>query len=197
MAQLKMYWLPGFPVPDPPLPEGYSFSHPKTLEDKLAWCECCKNGLSGEEGLPHYVNEIENRASDGLVPERDVFFLDYKGEHVGTVTAYVNKDNHGDVHMVGIRTEYRGRGLAKYLSSAALKKLSAENPDFVFLTTNEWRVSAVKSYLSAGFLPVEYDVGMEERWADVLETYGIDSIQMLNEDATPFKIIYRRGLWKK
>ena len=32
--------------------------------------------------------------------------------------------------------------------------------------------------------------------ADVLETYGIDSIQMLNEDATPYKIIYRKGLWK-
>jgi len=37
---------------------------------------------------------------------------------------------------------------------------------------------------------------MEERWANVLESYGIDSVQMLREDATPYKVIYRKGLWK-
>ena len=44
---------------------------------------------------------------------------------------------------------------------------------------------------------MEYDEGMEERWAAVLEEYGIDSVQMLNEDATPYKTIYRSGLRKK
>ena len=198
MAQLKMYWLPGTPVDDPPLPEGYAITNLRkdSLEDKLAWCECCKTGLSGEKGLPHFKQEIEDRAPDCLVPERDVFFLDYKGEHIGTVTAYVNRENHGDVHMVGIRTDFRGKGLAKYLSAAALKKLSSEKPDYAFLTTDEWRVSAVKSYLTAGFLPVEYAEGMEERWANVLESYGIDSVQMLREDAAPYKVLYRKGLWK-
>ena len=198
MAQLKMYRLPGTPVDDPPLPEGYAITNLKkdSAEDKLAWCACCRDGLSGEDGLPQFTKAIEDRASDCLVPERDVLFLDYRGEHIGTVTAYVNRENLGDVHMVAIRTDFRGRGLAKYLSAAALKKLDREKPDYIFLTTDEWRVGAVKSYLSAGFLPVEYDEGMEERWADVLERYGIDSIRMLREDASPYKTVYRRGLWK-
>ena len=48
------------------------------------------------------------------------------------------------------------------------------------------------SLLSAGFLPVEYAEGMVDRWEKVLAAYGIDRIQMLNEDGTPFKVIYRQ-----
>ena len=84
----------------------------------------------------------------------------------------------------------------KYLNFITLKHLFAKGVNYIVLTTDEWRKGAVKSYLSGGFLPVEYDTGMEERWAAVLEEYGIDSVQMLNEDATPYKIIYRSGLQK-
>ncbi len=125
----------------------------------------------------------------------DVFFLDHNGEHIGTVPAFYNAEhNIGDMHMVGIRTDYRGNGLAKYLNFITLKHLLPKGVRYIVLTTDEWRKGAVKSYLSGGFLPVEYDEGMEERWAAVLEEYGIDSVQMLNEDATPYKIIYRKGL---
>ena len=95
------------------------------------------------------------------------------------------------MHMVGIRKDFRGRGLAKYLSYIALKSLEPLHVT-VSLTTGEARVAAVKSYLSAGFLPVEYAEGMVDRWEKVLAAYGIDRIQMLNEDGTPFKVIYRQ-----
>ena len=65
------------------------------------------------------------------------------------------------------------------------------------LTTDEWRKGAVKSYLSAGFLPGEYAQGMQDRWEAVLEEYGIDSVQMLYEDTTPFRVIERKGLAHK
>ena len=54
-------------------------------------------------------------------------------------------------------------------------------------------MAAVKSYLSAGFLPVEYAEGMVDRWEKVLATYHIDHIQMLNEDGTPYKVIYAKA----
>ena len=63
----------------------------------------------------------------------------------------------------------------------------------ISLTTGEGRVAAVKSYLSAGFLPVEYAEGMVDRWEKVLATYHIDHIQMLNEDGTPYKVIYAKA----
>lgn len=196
MAQLKMYWLPETPINEVPLPEGYSISNYKTEADKLAWCECCKNGLVADDADEATFDDRVGNDPNINVYE-DVFFLDYGGEHIGTVTAFVHKqDNTGDMHMVGIRTDFRGKGLAKYLNFITCRKLSAQGVKYIHLTTDEWRLGAVKSYLSGGFLPVEYDEGMEERWQAVLETYGIDSVRMLNEDASEYKIITRKNRQK-
>ncbi len=196
MAQLKMYWFPDTPISDPPLPEGYSLSNYKTEADKLAWVECCKNGLVGDDATAAAFDDSITSWEE-IDLEKDVFYLDHNGEHIGTITAFVRKDNVGDVHMVGIRTDYRGKGLSKYMMAAAQKHLRDKGVKYALLTTDEWRKGAVKGYLTAGFLPVEYDVGMELRWRAVLEDYGIDSVQMLYEDATPYKTIYRSGIEQK
>ena len=108
------------------------------------------------------------------------------GHEYGAVTGRERRC--GWIDLVAL---FRGRGLAKYLSYIALKSLEPLHVT-VSLTTGEARVAAVKSYLSAGFLPVEYAEGMVDRWEKVLAAYGIDRIQMLNEDGTPFKVIYRQ-----
>lgn len=191
MAQLKMYWLPDSPLEEMTLPEGYSFSHFDPEKDIQAWHDCILNGLcDGMTAEAAYKQEIIGYPD--VVPEEDIWFLDYKGEYIGTATSFVFKaTNIGDMHMVGIRTDFRGKGLAKYLSYIVLKTLQERKVRFVSLTTSEGRVAALKSYLTAGFLPVEYDEGMQERWEKVLKTYNIPQIQMLNEDGTPYKIIYK------
>ncbi len=197
MAQLKMYWFPGTPVDDSPLPQGYSFSNYKGDEDKSAWVEICKNGLVGDDATDSAFDDSILSWTD-IDPYKDVFFLDFNGEHIGTVTAFKFEDrNVGDMHMVGIRTDFRGKKLSKYLASLTCKKLAAQGVDYISLTTDEWRKGAVKSYLTAGFLPVEYDMNMENRWAAVLEEYGIDEVPMVYEDGTPYKTIKRKGLVKK
>lgn len=192
MSQLKMYWLPDTPIKDVTLPEGYSFSHFDPEKDIHEWHNCILNGLcDGITDEQAYQNEIIN--FHDIVPEQDVWFLDYKGEHIGTATSFVHKQfNTGDMHMVGIRTDFRGKGLAKFLCWKVLTTLKSRNVKYVSLTTGEGRVAAVKSYLTAGFLPVEYAEGMQDRWENVLKTYNIDKIQMLNEDGSPYKIIYKK-----
>lgn len=193
MAQLKMYWIPGTPIAKYELPEGYSISNYRTDADKLAWCECCKNGLVGDDADEKSFDDSIGNRSDINVYE-DVFFIDFGGEHVGTVTAFVHAaSNTGDMHMVGIRSDFRGKGLSKFLSMITLKHLDGRGLKYVSLTTDEWRKAAVKGYLSAGFLPVEYAYGMQDRWEAVLEEYGIESVQMLYEDSTPYKVIYRKS----
>ncbi len=184
MAQLKMFWLAGTPIADLTLPEGYSFSNYKEVSDKMAWVECCKNGLVGDDADETAFDDSIIDA-DFCVPETDVFFLDYEGEHVGTITAIYHPDkNIGQVHMVGIKTEFRGKGLGKYINNIAVKKLNAQGVDYIYLTTDEWRKGAVKSYLSAGFIPVEYDEGMKERWEWVLAELCVDSVDMVYEDCS-------------
>ena len=193
MAQLKMYWLAGTPVKDLELPEGYSFSTYKCEADKMAWVECCKKGLVSDDADEKTFDDciVDH---DDVVLEEDVFFLDYNGEHIGTITApYHPHRNHGGIHMVGIREDFRGRGLGKYLNNKAIKKLSAQNVDYIVLTTDEWRKGAVKSYLSAGLRPVEYDEGMQERWEAVITEYGIDKVDMVDEDCAYVRTIYRKG----
>ncbi|MBQ7122266.1 MAG: GNAT family N-acetyltransferase [Clostridia bacterium] len=187
MSQLKMYWLKGTPIADYELPEGYSMvNYKECTEDKAAWVECCKNGLVGDDTAPEFFDDCVADVDD-CIPEKDVFFLDYEGEHIGTIAAiYHPEGNYGQVHMVGIKTEFRGKGLGKYLNNVAVKKLNAQGVDYIYLTTDEWRMGAVKSYLTAGFIPVEYeeDEDMKGRWEWMLCELGVDSVDMVYEDCS-------------
>ena len=196
MRQLKMYFVKGTPVPEFLLPEGYSFSLYKDENDIQPWLECCKQGL-----VPDDADESNFRSHifehDFVDPYSDLLFLDYNGEHIGTVTAVYHSDkNIGEVHMVGIRPDWRGKGLAKHLNNKAIQVLSEKNVDYIYLTTDEWRKGAVKSYLDAGFVPVDYSVGMTQRWQSMLARYGIDSVDMVDEDGKFLKKLHRMG-WDK
>ena len=190
MEQLKMYFIPGTPVRTAPLPDGFSISFFDPERDLTAWCDCLRNGdLLGDKG-----DEGEFRASvtdiPDIDPRRDVFFLDRNGEHIATATAFVYRGtNVGDVHMVGVREDCRGQGLAKYLMQTALELLLARGVRLISLTTDEKRANAIRAYLHAGFLPVEYDYRMQARWEAVLRDLGLGAVQMLYEDGSPYKTI--------
>lgn len=196
MSQLKMYWFASNDIPDMPLPEGFSFSHfsEKNREKDIHdWNECIRTwDYSEETDEQRFKQEIYDFKD--IVPEEDVWFLDYNGEHIGTATSFIIKETGvGDMHWVGIKSEYRGRGLAKYLSWIILTTLKNRGVKYVSLTTSEGRAAALKSYLTAGFLPVEYAEGMQERWEKVLAAYNIDEIDLLNEDSTFLKKIYKKA----
>ena len=191
MEQLKMYRLPAAPM-DYTLPEHYTVSGYRDETDRAAWCECCKNGLLADNaGESEYVSIIENIRC--INQTEDVFFLDYNGEHIGTVTAYLDDKQVGHIHMVGLRPEHRGKGLSKILVRLALRHLEEKHPKITELTTDEWRRTAIRSYLNEGFQPVEYDIGMQDRWELVLEDIGVESADMLYDDGTPFRTVFRRS----
>ena len=194
-SQLKMYWLTDNPLKDYVLPEGYSFSHysPENKErDIHDWNECIRtwdhSDETDEERFKHEIFDFKD-----INPVEDTWFLDYNGEHIGTATSFIYKSTGmGDMHWVGIKKEFRGKDLSKYLSWIVMKTLKERGAPYVSLTTGEGRPAAVKSYLNAGFLPVEYAEGMEERWLAVMDKFGIDELQLLNEDAAPLKMLYRK-----
>ncbi|MCR5522936.1 MAG: GNAT family N-acetyltransferase [Clostridia bacterium] len=193
MEQLKMYKLTAEPYEELTLPADFSFSNFKNCEaDVRAWADCLRNGRLIGDDTPEDAFRGSILRIPEIDPERDIWFIDYKGEHVGTVCAFVTDNpKMGDMHMVGIREDFRGKGLAKYLSYITVKSLTERNTEYISLTTDEFRKAAVKSYMSAGFLPVEYDYGMQGRWEAILREYNVDSIRMLYEDATYYKTIYK------
>ncbi|HZK22328.1 MAG TPA: GNAT family N-acetyltransferase [Oscillospiraceae bacterium] len=190
MAQLKMYWLSSCRIAKEKPPVGYSLSLYKNERDIMPWVECCKNGLlSDDANEKDFISRIKNHR--GINLETDVIFLDFNGEHIGTVTAVFHKEeNIGEVHMVGIKKEFRGKGLSKVLNSAALIKLKNDGVKYVYLTTDEWRGPAIKGYFTAGFLPVLYSTGMKERWEKVLKEHSIPKCDMLCEDGSFYMTIF-------
>ena len=192
MAQLKMYYLPSTPLKWEPLPEGYSYSHYDPETDLHKWCDCLRNGnlIGDRTDEQMFFDEIVNFKV--IDPAKDILFLDYMGEHIGTATAFVYpEENVGDMHQVGIREDRRGKGLAKYLSQIVIKTLLERGVRLISLTTGEGRPAAVRSYLKAGFQPVEYDYRMVSRWRAFMQKYDIPKLDMLYNDGTPYKTIYK------
>ena len=67
------------------------------------------------------------------------------------------------------KEKFRGRGFGTLLNNLALKVLKDEGMETAYLTTDDWRVPAIKSYLRAGFRPVIPDDETDARWKAVFE----------------------------
>ncbi len=191
--QLEMCWI----VTDDPiefeLPDGYTMENYAGERDKQAWCECCRDGMLIDE--TQGIQAFDDSMSDGIAVDlyNDVFFLKYNGKAIGTVTAFVREDGNGELHMVSIRPEFRGRGLSKYLNAIGKRRLRSAGAKHVYLTTDEFRKGAIKGYLSAGFLPIDNDADMQDRWECVLDNLDIDKTDMLKEDLSEKKTIFRKS----
>lgn len=196
--QLKMYWFTSNDLPEMPLPEGYSFSNYKDESDIHDWYVSICTGEPGDKQAEDAMYKREIIDFVDITPTEDTWFLDYNGEHIGTATSFVHKaSGTGDMHWVGIKREFRGKGLSKYLSYIVQKTLKDRGVPYVSLTTGENRPAAVKSYLTAGFIPVEYAEGMVKRWEDVLEAFNLESSEMVDENANPLPPVYRASRAKK
>jgi mycothiol synthase len=100
-----------------------------------------------------------------------VFFLIKRDEYVATGTdKRLFAPNSGYLHMVAVAPLYRGRRLGRCISLAALRHMTIRGCPDVVLDTDDYRVPAIRTYLSLGFVPdiVESDHG--ERWRRILAT---------------------------
>jgi mycothiol synthase len=166
--QLKMI-RPAGPVRQASLPEGYSFEYFTGLREQIAdWVEICKEGLlsplSGEEAFSGaIVNYPDLRPLEDLV-----FVRDGSGERVATIAFVLHKNGAGYVHMVCCKKAHRGKGIGDAMNSFALSRLEERGAAYAYLTTDDFRLGAVKTYLRAGFEPCIDSDEMKERWDNVL-----------------------------
>jgi ribosomal protein S18 acetylase RimI-like enzyme len=104
--------------------------------------------------------------------DRGFFIETQAGEVIGTATAWYDEDFEGEpygrVHWVAIIPEYQGRGLAKPLLSAVMKRL-AQSHDKAYLVTSSARIPAIQLYLKYGFQPFLHNVESLKAW-DLVST---------------------------
>ena len=185
MKQLKMLRYSA-PVRERKLPDGWSYVLFSGSEAEVAdWIEICKNGLFGpnidKESFAKYILRWRD-----LVPEKDLFFVvNAEGRRVAT-TAYVQyADGTGYLHCVGSLPETRGCGVGHAMLAHALEMGEERKTPYTILTTDDFRLAAIKTYLDAGFLPVLYhdpDSDMKARWDKVLAELHYRQVEYLKEE---------------
>jgi GNAT superfamily N-acetyltransferase len=119
------------------------------------------------------------------LPQRMLFLLDSAGEPVGTATAWFYAAGRtaddcgvgaggGRVHWVSTVPAVQGRGLAKPVMGALLRRMRELHPDGCALVTHCQAARAIGMYLEIGFRPAPLDGARftaEERdgWAGLRE----------------------------
>lgn len=180
-------------IPAYTLAEGFSIRFYKPDNgDEDVWIALCKNGLlEANDGIEQWKAAILDMV--GLEPQRDTFFVcDSNGVPVATTTAFFMDNETPLIHMVAANPEVKGKGLGLSMTLYALHKLKSEMGDRKMLgrlRTDDWRLPAVLCYLRAGFQPVLFDVGMEERWRAICEKLNFHGVEMLDMAGNPTGII--------
>ena len=160
--------------------------------DEEIWTKICKFGLLEEnEGIECWEKYM--LSMDGLLPERDVYFIDDdQGNPVATCTQFFVEPGVALLHMLGALPEARGKKLATTMTVYGLQKAKKEldgEEGIMRLKSDDWRVSAVKCYLQCGFQPVLFDVDMDVRWKAICDKLDFHGVEMLDDNGDPTGVI--------
>jgi len=141
--------------------------------DSADWCRVVGSGIGGEYDDAGFRRSTAG--SSGFDPE-GLFFAEKDGVIVGTACAVWSAnypEDTGYLHMVAVDPMHHGHGLGRALTLAVLHRLRARGFRRAVLQTDDFRVPALRLYLSMGFRPRFTHESHEARWRDIYETLGI------------------------
>jgi mycothiol synthase len=104
-------------------------------------------------------------------PDR-IYFLELDGRAVATTSAYYRPQfrlDEGMIHFVSADPAVRGRGIGRLIVLAALQHMQREGRRGAWLSTDDFRLAAIKVYLDLGFVPLLMHDNQRRRWPAVLE----------------------------
>lgn len=183
MSQLKMIWrpqtCPSLPV-TVPMAEEYEI-RPLTEETIDSWCETSIELTGGKKWTgDEFISRMLFHPPLTLSP-KNIFcvFEKTSGLMAGTASACLDGvKKYGNLHMVSVRPEFKGRGLGKAVCAAAVNAFIDNSITEADLSTDDFRIPAIAIYLHLGFLPFLYEEDMSERWKKVLSSMKLDKTIM-------------------
>jgi mycothiol synthase len=125
------------------------------------------------ENFPADINQIlDDTINSQEFDPTGLFFITYHDQPVGTVFARQQfSEGHkvGYIHMLGVIPQHQGKGLGRLLTLCALRYFRKKGFREVILDTDDFRISAIKTYLGLGFEPVYLERSHRRRWKAVFE----------------------------
>jgi mycothiol synthase len=182
MKQLRMNRPTLHDLPPVAAPPDYAFR--TYLDgDEAAWGAIMNTGI-GSDWTVEKVQEQITRAPQFVAG--GLYFATHEGLPVGSTCAWrehAAEWKNGIVHMVCVLPEHRGHGLGYQLTLAVLHWFRAHSFERATLTTDDWRLSAIKAYLALGFLPDVTNAEMQQRWVAVARALHRDDLAAQWEQA--------------
>lgn len=139
-----------------------------SAEDIDSWLEIVSHGLTAAKETPAFFHACINE--HGRMEPDKLFFAELNGKPAGTfavICDHVNKE--GYIHMVACRPDARGRGIGNIMSAKAVDTLLSSGMETAYLTTDDFRFAAIRTYLKAGFRPDLSTEDFRKRWQAVFE----------------------------
>lgn len=170
--QLRMQRSLSAPLPAlPPLPPGFEVITAQTPQGPLAWEQIITDSF----GYPSSFDQILNDPT--CAPGR-VFVLMADGVPAATASVqYPNKQGLGVVHMVGVHSRFLGHGYGRFMVLWALYDMQKSGLTAAALTTDDFRLPAIRTYQKLGFDPVMEDDTMPARWDAVYAKLALHTKQ--------------------
>ncbi len=152
------------------LPAGYTF---RTYRpgDEAGWTTLMNTGEMGTWTVERTLDELTGRPQF----DRDGLFLITVGpdeQAVGSACAWLPdyaETETGILHMVCVLPDHRGKRLSYAVCLAVLHRFRQRGFRRVTLSTNDWRLGAVKVYLELGYQPVYRHPMHPQQWQEVIQ----------------------------
>ena len=159
-------------LPEITIPDGYELRSYQP-GDEASWCEI----MEGNVGQNWTVEKCREKIIEDsrFLPE-NLIFITHGGDPVASVCAWrkpIEDRTVGQIHMVAALESHRGNGLGHLLNAAVLHRLKALGFQQADLKTDEWRLAAIKSYITADFHPRHTHESHPERWKRVYKELGL------------------------
>lgn len=156
----------------PEIPEGFIL---RTFRDgdEENYIQLMRNA-----GFTYWDHALCERIKQNSLPD-GIFFLEEKISGTLAAAAMANRsqeataDQVGELGWVGVDPVFRGKHLAATVCKAVQARFRREGYKKAFLRTDDFRLPAVKTYISLGWLPVINDPEMEKRWDRVCKKLDI------------------------
>lgn len=113
-------------------------------------------------------NKAYSQLFEDLTVKKTLVIEAESGKLAATASARLLPEKYpgaGYVHWVGGSPEFRGRGLGRLVSLAALHEFQKMGCAAAVLDTDDFRIPAIKIYLALGFAPELSDPSHAGRWA--------------------------------
>ena len=165
--QLKMVHRRLDALPEMQVPEGCEL-RTYMPGDEAPWAEIMNTGIG--EWTPEKCRE-QLISKPQFLPD-GLFFVTFQDKPVGSACAWRSSPEEwekGYLHMVCVLPEHRGKQVGHLVTLAALHYFRDHGFKEVWLSTDDDRIPAIKSYLRLGFEPHYEDESHRERWKAVLD----------------------------